>query len=222
MAAGARTHFAGTELALMAHWGSPLNSTNKVLMLFTETRLKGAFIIDMEKREDSRGFFARTFCQHEFAKYGLKTVIAQSNVALSRTAGTVRGMHYQYPPFAETKLVRCTRGAIVDIIVDLRPESVTYLQSVSVELSEDNFRALYVPERFAHGYQTLVDDTETSYQVGEYYTPESEGGLLYNDLRLALAWPRPVTIISDKDLAFQPLSSIEPAVRKRMTAAVNS
>ena len=125
-------------------------------MIFTETKLKGAFIIDLERREDSRGFFARAFCQKEFKAHGLKPIIAQANIASNIKKGTVRGMHFQYPPAAETKLVRCTRGAILDIIVDLRPESPTYLQHVAVELNEDNQRALYVPERFAHGYQALA------------------------------------------------------------------
>ena len=144
-------------------------------MIFTETKLAGAFIIDLERREDSRGFFARAFCQNEFAEHGLKTTIAQANVASNSHRGTLRGMHFQYPPAAETKLVRCTRGAILDIIVDLRPESETYLQHVAVELNEDNQRALYVPERFAHGYQALRDNTDTSYQVGEFYTPRPRG-----------------------------------------------
>ncbi len=178
-------------------------------MIFTETKLRGAFVVDLERREDPRGFFARAFCQHEFQTHGLKPVIAQANVAHNRKKGTIRGMHFQYPPAAETKLVRCTRGAILDIIVDLRPESDTYLQHVAVELDEDNQRALYVPERFAHGYQALRDDTDTSYQVGEFYTPSAEGGLMYNEPRLKLVWPLPVTVVSDKDKAFPPLDQIE-------------
>jgi len=188
-------------------------------VIFTETSLPGAFVIDLERREDSRGYFARTFCQHELAERGLEPVIAQANAAYNNTAGTVRGMHFQFPPRAETKIVRCTRGAIVDIIVDLRPESPTYLQSVSVELNEENGRALYVPERFAHGYQTLLDGTETSYQVGEFYAPETEGGLAYDDPRLGLVWPLPVTAISEKDARWQPLEVVEPEVRRRMTLA---
>lgn len=186
-------------------------------MIFTETHLKGAFIIDIERREDSRGFFARAFCQHEFEDHGLKPVIAQANVAFNHSRGTLRGMHFQYPPAAETKLVRCTRGAIVDIIVDLRPESPTYLQHVAVELNEDNSRALYVPERFAHGYQVLRDKTETSYQVGEFYTPGSESGLLYSDPRLKLDWPLPVSVISDKDKLWRPLSEQETELKARMS-----
>jgi len=185
-------------------------------MIFTETKLKGSFVIDIERREDSRGFFARAFCQNEFATHGLKSIIAQANVAFNRKKGTVRGMHFQFPPVAETKLVRCTRGAILDIIVDLRPESTTYLQHVDVELSEDNGRALYVPERFAHGYQVLRDKTETSYQVGEFYTPGLEGGLLYNDPRLGLEWPLPVEVISDKDQVWKPLAEQETEIKQKM------
>jgi dTDP-4-dehydrorhamnose 3,5-epimerase len=186
-------------------------------MIFTETKLKGAFVIDIERREDSRGFFARAFCQHEFEAHGLKPVIAQANVAFNNKKGTMRGMHFQFPPTAETKLVRCTRGAILDIIVDLRPESPTYLQHTAAELSEDNARALYVPERFAHGYQVLRDKTETSYQVGEFYTPGSESGLLYNDPRLGLQWPLPVTVISEKDQLWKLLDEQESGLKKRMT-----
>jgi dTDP-4-dehydrorhamnose 3,5-epimerase len=186
-------------------------------MIFTETDLAGAFIIDLEARRDSRGFFARAFCQHEFSERGLKPLIAQANIAFNERKGTLRGMHFQYPPAAETKLVRATRGAILDIIVDLRPESPTYLRHVAVELTADNHRALYVPERFAHGYQVLEDRTETSYQVGEFYAPETEGGLLYSDPRLALEWPLPITEISPKDAAWKPLSEVASEVRRRMT-----
>jgi dTDP-4-dehydrorhamnose 3,5-epimerase len=186
-------------------------------VIFVETKLKGAFIIDLERREDSRGFFARAFCQNEFEAHGLRRVIAQANIAHNIAKGTLRGMHFQYPPAAETKLVRCTRGAIVDIIVDLRPESPSYLDHVSVELNQDNQRALYVPERFAHGYQVLADNTDTTYMVGEFYTPEAESGLMYNDRRLGLKWPLPISTISDKDLKFRLLDEIEPELKKRMT-----
>jgi dTDP-4-dehydrorhamnose 3,5-epimerase len=185
-------------------------------MIFTETKLKGAFVIDIERREDSRGFFARAFCQNEFEAHGLKPIIAQSNVAFNREKGTLRGMHFQFPPAAETKLVRCTRGAILDIIVDLRPESPTYLKHVAVELNEDNYRALYVPERFAHGYQVLCNNTDTSYQVGEFYTPGCEGGLLHDDARLGLQWPLPVTVVSDKDQQWNTLDEQEEKIRQRM------
>ena len=186
-------------------------------MIFIETKLKGAFILDVDRREDNRGFFARVFCQREFAMHGLKPLIAQANVAFNKKKGTLRGMHFQFPPAAETKLVRCTRGAILDIIVDLRPESPTYLDHVAVELTADNHRGLYVPERFAHGYQVLEDGTETSYQMGEFYTPEAEGGLRYNDLRLGLEWPLPVTEISLKDDNWKLLADVEPELKRRMT-----
>jgi dTDP-4-dehydrorhamnose 3,5-epimerase len=186
-------------------------------MIFTETALPGAYIIDLELRPDCRGFFARAFCQKEFDAHGLKPVIAQANVAFNHKKGTLRGMHFQFPPTAETKVVRCTRGAILDIIVDLRPESATYLQHIAVELTEDNHRALYVPERFAHGYQVLQDKTETSYQVGEFYAPGSEGGLLYSDPRLKLSWPVPVTVISEKDAAWQLLDMQECDLKNRMS-----
>ena len=186
-------------------------------MIFTETKLKGAFIIDLDRREDARGFFARAFCQNEFKAHGLKPVIAQANVASNLKKGTLRGMHFQFPPAAETKLVRCTRGGIVDIIVDLRPESATYLEHIAVELNEDNQRALYVPERFAHGYQTLHDKTDTSYQVGEFYTPEAEGGLMYDDPRLMLKWPLPITVMSEKDQKFALLDQIEGELRRKMS-----
>lgn len=188
-------------------------------MIFTETKLRGAFMIDVDRKEDNRGFFARTFCQHEFEDHGLRPVIAQANLAFNRRKGTLRGMHFQFPPVAETKLVRCTRGAILDIIVDLRPESPTYLEHVAVELSADNRRALFVPERFAHGYQALEDSTETSYQMGEFYAPGVEGGLAPGDPGLGLNWPLPITEISAKDATWAPLSEVEDEIRSRMTVS---
>ncbi len=185
-------------------------------MIFTETKLKGAFILDLERHEDSRGFFARTFCQREFIQHGLNPIIAQANVIFNFKKGTIRGMHFQYPPAADSKLVRCTRGKILDIIVDLRPESSTYLDHFAVELTADNYRSLYVPERFAHGYQALEDVTETSYQAGEFYSPSAESGLSYKDLQLGLVWPLAVTEISPKDNTWKQLAVIEPELRRRM------
>lgn len=187
-------------------------------MIFQETALKGAFIIDLERLEDERGFFARTFCRREFEAHGLSGIVAQTSVASNRRKGTLRGLHFQFPPVAETKLVRCTRGAILDVIVDLRPESGTYLQHVAVELSAENQRAVYVPERFAHGYQVLADDTETTYQMNEFYAPGAEGGLRYDDPRLAIPWPLPVSLISARDQSFAPLATAEPTLRQRMSA----
>jgi dTDP-4-dehydrorhamnose 3,5-epimerase len=186
-------------------------------MLFTETALSGAYVIDAEPRRDFRGLFARTFCQMEFEAHGLKPLIAQAYIGFSPCKGTLRGLHFQYPPAAETKIVRCTRGAILDVIIDLRPESPTYLQHIAVELTEDNLRAIYVPERFAHGYQVLRDNTETISQVGEFYAPGLEGGLRYNDTSLQLSWPLPVTMISEKDGTW-PLFAVQEADLKRRMA----
>ena len=188
-------------------------------MIFTETKLGGAYLVDVERREDSRGFFARAFCTREFEEHGLKPVIAQANIAYSQHKGTLRGMHFQIPPAAETKLVRCTRGAILDIIVDLRPESPTYLQHVAVELSASNSRALYVPERFAHGYQVLESETETSYMVGEFYSPINERALRHDDPRLGLTWPLPVSAITEKDLNAPLLDTIHDRLRREMSVS---
>jgi dTDP-4-dehydrorhamnose 3,5-epimerase len=195
-----------------------LKNPTELIVIFTETKLKGAFVIDLDRKQDARGFFARAFCQEEFKAHGLKPLIAQGNVAHNIRKGTIRGMHFQFPPAAETKLVRCTRGAILDIIVDLRPESPTYLQHVAVDLNEDNQRALYVPERFAHGYQTLHDNTDTSYSVGEFYSPANESGILYNDPRLGLRWPLPVTVVSEKDQKFARFDESESEIKRRMSA----
>lgn len=168
-------------------------------MRFTETKLKGSFIIDLEERPDRRGFFARTFCTKEFAEHGLKPVVAQCNVSYNHKKGTLRGMHYQIAPATETKLVRCIYGAIYDVIIDMRPNSPTYLSHFGVELTAENRRALYIPEMFAHGYQTLTDGAEVVYQVGEFYTPGYERGLRYDDPNIDIKWPIPVTEISEKD-----------------------
>lgn len=186
-------------------------------MRFIETKLQGAFILELERREDERGFFARSFCQRELAEYGLNPVIAQANVLFSKRKGTVRGMHFQFPPTADTKLVTVTRGAIVDIIVDLRPESPTYLQHVAVELTAASRRSLYVPERFAHGCQALEDSTEMGYLAGAFYAPESVGGLAYNDPKLGLVWPLPVTDLSSQDASWKPLAEIELELKRKMS-----
>jgi len=168
-------------------------------VIFNPTPIDGAYVIELEPFADDRGFFARSFCAREFAERGLEPAVAQCNVSFNHRAGTLRGLHYQLPPAAETKLVRCTSGAIHDVIVDLRPESKSYLQHYGVELSASNRRALYVPGRVAHGYQTLVDATEVSYQVGEFYTPGAERGLRHDDPAFAIAWPLTVTLMSEKD-----------------------
>jgi dTDP-4-dehydrorhamnose 3,5-epimerase len=187
---------------------------------FTETKLKGAFVIELERREDHRGFFARSFCQQEFEAYGLKPVIAQCGIAANLKQGTVRGMHFQFPPAAETKLVRCIRGSLFDIIVDLRPESETYLDHFAVELDARSLRALYVPERFAHGYQVMKDDTVATYELGAIYTPSAEGGLPHDDPKLGLTWPLAATAISCRDRSFKPLAEIQDELRRRMALDV--
>ena len=186
-------------------------------MIFTETRLKGAFIVDVQRLEDDRGYFARTFSQDEFRDHGLEPVIAQANVSFNGRRGTLRGMHFQFPPSAEPKYVHCTRGAILDVVVDLRPESETYLEHVAVELAAKDGRGLYCPRRVAHGYQTLTDDTEVSYLIGDFYAPELAAGLRYDDERLGITWPMPVTVISDRDRGWPLLAQAEDEVRRRMT-----
>lgn len=177
-------------------------------MIFTKTALKDAFIVDVEKKPDQRGFFARGFCAQEFIAHGLKPTVSQCNISFNHKKGTVRGMHYQVSPAAETKLVRCTKGAIYDVIIDMRPESPTFLSYIGVELTAENHRALYVPEMFAHGYQTLTDEAEVVYQVGEFYTPGYEKGLRYNDPFFNIEWPLEVTEISEKDSSWTLLEMI--------------
>jgi dTDP-4-dehydrorhamnose 3,5-epimerase len=169
-------------------------------VIFEEAKLGGVFVVDLERREDPRGFFARSWCANEFADHGLSTEVVQANVSFNPRRGTLRGMHFQRAPHAETKLVRCTQGAIFDVVIDLRPESATYKQWLGVELTQENRRALYVPEGFAHGYQTLVPDAEVFYQVSEFYTPEAEGGVRWDDPAFAIEWPDPGSaFLSDKD-----------------------
>lgn len=180
-------------------------------MIFTTTHLEGVAILDLEQRADDRGFFARSFCRQEFLNHGLEPLVEQCNLSFNHAVGTLRGMHYQVEPAPEAKLIRCTRGAIVDIIVDMRKSSPTRLQHVAVELTANNHRALYVPPMFAHGYLTLEDSTEVSYQVSHTYAPGTERGLRYDDPELALPWPIPVEVISSKDQAW-PLLSEEPEI----------
>ena len=171
-------------------------------MQLKPTSLKDAYVIELDLKSDSRGFFARTFCAAEFEERGLKPVVAQANLSYNYKQATLRGMHYQLPPAAETKLIRCTRGAVYDAIIDLRPDSPTYLQHFGIELSADNHKSLYVPEMFAHGYLTLSDNVEVIYQVGEFYSPGSERGIRYDDPAFAIEWPLEVRVISEKDAAW--------------------
>ena len=168
-------------------------------MIFTKTALAGATIVDVERREDARGYFGRTYCEREFQANGLPARMVQANVSLTRHTGTLRGMHYQRAPHAEDKLVRCVRGAIWDVIVDIRPESPTYCQWTGVELSESSERMLLVPKGFAHGFVTLTDDAMVHYQVSEFYTPLAEWGARHDDPAFAIKWPVPVLSMSDRD-----------------------
>jgi dTDP-4-dehydrorhamnose 3,5-epimerase len=169
------------------------------MMKFVPTALAGAYIIEVEPHADSRGFFARTFCAREFARHGLETDFVQCSVSMNRTRGTLRGMHYQLPPAGEVKLVRCTAGAIHDVIVDLRQDSPTYRQHFSVDLTAQNRCALYVPKTFAHGFQTLEDDTEIFYQMSAFYAPDKSAGVRFDDPKFGIQWPLPVAAIADKD-----------------------
>jgi dTDP-4-dehydrorhamnose 3,5-epimerase len=171
-------------------------------MIFTETKLNGAYIIDPEKLEDERGFFARTWCRREFSEHDLNPDLAQCSISFNSKRGTLRGMHYQLPPHEEVKLVRCTRGGIYDVIIDLRPQSPTFKQWFSVELTANNRRMLYVPETFAHGFQTLADDTEVDYYISDFYAPECASGLRWNDPAFGIDWPLEARIISQKDQSY--------------------
>jgi len=168
-------------------------------MEFTETRLKGAFLVRLKKIEDHRGFFARGWCQEEFAKHGLNPNMLQMNVGFSHKKGTVRGLHYQEKPHEEAKFVRCTLGAIFDVVVDLRPESPTRGQWFGAELTGENATMLYAPEGFAHGYQTLADDTEMNYMTTALYAAGAAKGVRYNDPAFGIPWPLPVSVISEQD-----------------------
>ncbi len=168
-------------------------------MKFEETPIQGAFLIDLEKRGDDRGFFARVYCEREFAQHGLVTRYVQVNNSLSPIKGTLRGMHYQLAPKAETKVVRCIRGAFHDVILDLRPGSPTFGRSFGAELSAENRRMMYVPKGFGHGFITLTDDAEAFYLVDEFYAPETERIVRWNDPRFNIAWPAKPVVLSDKD-----------------------
>ena len=168
-------------------------------MKFIETKLAGAYIVEPELHEDTRGFFARTFCTREFGEKGLVSAFVQCSISMTRQRGSIRGLHYQVAPAVEAKLVRCTAGALYDVIVDLRPDSKTYLQHIGVELTAKNRRALYVPEMFAHGFQTLEDNAEVFYQISAFFAPDSARGLRFDDPKLGVKWPLSLTTMSDKD-----------------------
>ena len=168
-------------------------------MIFRETKLPGAFAIDLEPKTDERGFFVRTWCQHEFAAHGLNTKLAQCSVSFNTRKGTLRGMHYQLAPHAESKLVRCTRGAIYDVIVDLRPQSPKFKDSFGIVLTAEKRNMLYVPEGCAHGFLTLEEGTEVFYQISEFQSPESARGVRFDDPAFGIAWPEKVEVISERD-----------------------
>ena len=168
-------------------------------MKFEAAPLRDAWVIDLEPRRDDRGYFARAFCREELAAHGIEANVVQSNVSFSQNAGTLRGMHFQASPAAETKLVRCVRGSLYDVIIDLRADSPTYLKHFGVKLTAENMRMLFVPRGFAHGFITLEDETEAMYLVSEVYTPEAEGGVRYDDPLFDIKWPLPVSVISKKD-----------------------
>ncbi len=169
-------------------------------MIFSKTILKGAFLIELERREDERGFFARAWCRKEFESLGMALDIVQSNLSYNKKRGTLRGMHYQMTPFAESKLVRCVKGAICDVIIDLNKDSPSFKQWAAFELNEDNYSMLYVPEGFAHGFQTLEDDTVVFYHVSQFYSPRHERGIRWDDPTFEIRWPDvDERIISDKD-----------------------
>ena len=171
-------------------------------MIFTKTVLSAALVVDIEKKEDERGFFARAWDRREFEAHGLNPHLAQCSISFNPKKGTLRGMHFQVKPYEEAKLVRCTKGSLCDVIVDLRPGSPTYKKHLSVVLTSENRRMLYVPEGFAHGFLTLEDDTEVLYQISEFYRPESQRGLRWDDPAFAIAWPAEVRLISDRDRSY--------------------
>ncbi len=177
-------------------------------MIFTETKLKGAFVVELKLIEDDRGFFARAWCNNELEAQGLNANLVQANTAYSKTKGTLRGIHFQKEPHQEAKLVKCIHGAIFDVIVDIRPSSATFGQWFGIELSAKNRKMLYVPEGFGHAYLTLQDDAEVYYSVTQFYHPEAEGGIKWNDPDIGIEWPIEPTVISDKDQALPNLSSI--------------
>lgn len=180
-------------------------------MRFAATKLPDAYIIDVDKREDERGFFARVWCRREFHDHGIEIDALQGNLSVNRRRGTLRGLHYQAAPHQEGKLVRCTHGAIYDVIVDIRPESPAFRQWIGVELTAASCRMLYAPKGFAHGYQTLTDDAEVSYLVSQYYQPDAGRGLRYDDPALRISWPLPVTQISAQDRSWPLLAPVEAA-----------
>jgi dTDP-4-dehydrorhamnose 3,5-epimerase len=171
-------------------------------MIFTPTELSGVFVIEPERRDDERGFFARTFCEEEFREHGIAMRVAQSSLSFNLAARTLRGMHYQVEPYAEAKLVRCTMGAIYDVVIDLRPSSPTLCRWVAAELTAENRRMLYIPEGCAHGFLTLTENSEVCYQISKSYHPEASAGVRWNDPAFGVAWPAEPSVISERDARY--------------------
>jgi dTDP-4-dehydrorhamnose 3,5-epimerase len=187
-------------------------------VIFTEAKLRGVFVIDPERHEDERGYFARTWCRREFAEHGLSTDLAQCSVSFNKRKGTLRGIHYQAVPHEEAKLVRCTRGAVYDVVLDLRPDSPTFTQWIAAELSAANGRMLYIPEGYAHGFQTMTDDTEVFYQIAEFYHAELTRGVRWNDPAFAVRWPFPPVVMSARDQSYPDFARPQPG---RVTAGAS-
>lgn len=182
-------------------------------MFFQSTKLKNAYIVEPDRKQDERGFFARTWCQQEFTDLGLDAGLVQCSISFNKKKGTLRGMHWQVSPYAETKLVRCTQGAIYDVIVDLREDSETFMQWIGVELTPENRRELYVPKGFAHGFQTLEDNTEVHYQISEFYAPDCARGFRWNDPTFQINWPLEVSVISAKDRDYEDYKAISSTTK---------
>lgn len=178
-------------------------------MIFTETKLVGSYIIEIEKCEDERGFFARTWDKKEFTDLGLDSDFVQSSISVNKKKGILRGLHYQSAPYEESKIIRCVRGKIYDVFIDLRSHSKTFKKWFSIELSEDNYKMLYLPKGFAHGFQTLEDNTKVFYQISEFYNPEFSKGIIWNDNELNILWPLKITSISKRDKSFPSLKSCD-------------
>jgi dTDP-4-dehydrorhamnose 3,5-epimerase len=188
-------------------------------LLFSPTAIDGAWIIDLDPKTDERGFFARAICQREYAEHGIAADIRQANISVGFRAGTFRGLHAQYPPAVETKIIRCMSGALFDVMVDLRPESASFGQCLSVELTAESGRSLVVPDRCAHGFLTLVDDTRAMYTVSEFHIPGDEVGLNWDDPVVAVQWPLIPTVVSDKDRSWPTFAAQRAGLLKRMTVS---
>ncbi len=183
-------------------WAGSCKQQQTAYMIFTETKLKGAYVVEIQKLEDERGFFARSWCRREFETHGLNPQLVQCNISFNACIGTMRGMHYQTKPYEEAKLIRCTMGSIYDVIVDIRPDSPSFKQYLGIVLTPGNYKMLYVPEGFAHGFLTLEDNTEIFYQMSEFYAPDHARGFRWNDPAFGIEWPSNVQVISERDKSY--------------------